>query len=90
MERTLVKKKTTFFEALRIYGMKATVSNGQIYYFIPFWFKSAGNFDLEMIPFEKLPQEIKDELQRQKNENNSKQDHSVAETAATYHNDTAY
>lgn len=62
--------------------MKAVTEKGT-YYFIPFWFKEHGAYDMEVVPFEKLPQDLKDELQKHRNNaNNGQQDNSKTDSWA--------
>lgn len=72
MDRIIVKKKVGIFDAVKQVAMKATTPKGT-YYFMPFWFKECGTFDLEVLSHHQIPQEIKDEIQKQRNNANNEQ-----------------
>ena len=62
---------------------KAVTQKGK-FYFLPYWFKESGTYDLEVVPFEQLPEEIKQELLKQRNnENNGQQNTGEAAAGGT-------
>jgi hypothetical protein len=82
-KKVIVKKKLTLYDALQQMAQTATTQKGK-FYFMPFWFQEHGSFDLRVLPFSELPEEIKEELLKYKNNaNNGQQNHSEADAGST-------
>ena len=83
MSKVIIKKKHSLYDAVKRIGTKATTDKGT-YYFLPYWFKESGTHDLEVVPFNELPEEIKEQLLKARNDaNNGEQTYSETDPGTT-------
>lgn len=61
----IIKSKTRFIEAMGKMATKATTKEGD-YYFIPYWFKKKGQYDIEVVEVENIPDDLKEFLQKER------------------------
>lgn len=83
MSKVIIKKKHSLYDAVKRVGTKAITRKGT-FYFLPFWFKENGTYNMEVVPFNELPEEIKQELLKARNNaNNGQQDTGTTDTGGT-------
>jgi hypothetical protein len=63
--KQLIKKKTRLEEVLSLVATKAETASGT-YYYIPFWFKQAGEFNVEVVEVDNIPEDLKEFLTKQR------------------------